>query len=83
MSSSSGPAVAQELGQLVGRAEHADPVQAEVLLARVVVDEPDRRVAERRVAEHLAQDQLRGVARADDEHLLAARDDRARRRAAR
>ena len=55
---------------------HADPVQAKVLLARVVVDEADRRVAERRVSEHLAQDQLGGVSGADDEDLLAARDDR-------
>ena len=48
-----------------------------ILLARIVVDEADRRVAERRVAQHLPQDQLRRVARADDQHLLAARDDRA------
>ena len=32
------PAVAQQVRQLVGRAEHADAVQAQVLLARVVVD---------------------------------------------
>ncbi len=71
-------AVAQELGQLGGRPEDAHPVQTQVLLARVVVDEADRRVAERRVPQHLAQDQLRRVTRADDEHLLAARDDRPR-----
>ena len=73
--------LAQERGELVRRAEHADAVEPEVLLARVVVDEPDRRVAERRVAQHLADDQLRRVAGADDDHLLAARDDRARGRA--
>ena len=71
-----GPAVAEQLRQLGGRAEHADPVQAQVLLARVVVDEADRRVAEARVAQHLADHELRRVAGADDEHLLAARDDR-------
>ena len=53
-------------------------MKAEVLLARVVVDEPDRRVAERRVLQHLAQDQLGGVAGPDDDHLLAARDEGAR-----
>ena len=72
-----GPVLAQHLGQLVRRAEHPHAVQAHVLLAPVVVDEPDRRVAERRVAEHLLDDQLRGVARADDDRLLAARDDAA------
>ena len=54
-------------------------MQTEVLLARVVVHQPDRRVAERRRLEHLADDQLRGVSRAHDEHLLPARDDPARR----
>ena len=34
--------------------EHPDAVQAEVLLARVVVHQPDRRVPERRVPEHRA-----------------------------
>ena len=61
--------------ELVGRAEHPDAVDAEVALARVVVDEADRRVGEPRVALHLADDELAGVAGADDEHLLAARDD--------
>ena len=73
-------AFAQKLRQLLGRAEHAHAVEAQVLLARVVVDEPDRGVADRRVAVHLAQDQLRRVAGADDDDLLAARDDRARAR---
>ena len=44
-------------------------------LARVVVDEPDRRVRELPVALHLAHHQLARVAGADDQHLLAARDD--------
>ena len=51
ISTSSGlVARARMLRQLVGRAEHADAVDAQVLLARVVVDEADRRVAERRAA---------------------------------
>ena len=54
-------------------------MEAEVLLPRVVVDEPDGRVTDGRVAEHLAQDELSRVACADDEQLLAARHDRARR----
>ena len=76
-----GAPLAEELAELGGRPEDADPVQPQVLLPRVVVDEPDRRVAERRVAQHLAEDQLRGVAGADDQHLLAPRHDRACRRA--
>ena len=63
--------------ELVGRAEHTDAVDAEVALARVVVDEADRRVGQPPVALHLADEQLPGVARTDDEHLLAARDDAA------
>jgi hypothetical protein len=73
-----GAALANELGQVRSRPEHTDAVQAEVLLARVVVDETDGRVAERRVAEHLSEDQLGGVPRPHDEHLLAPRDDRPR-----
>jgi hypothetical protein len=34
--------VAQDVGELVGRAEDAHAVDAEVLLARVVVDQADR-----------------------------------------
>ena len=41
-------AVVEDVRQLVGRPEHADAVQAQVLLARVVVDQADRRVAESR-----------------------------------
>jgi hypothetical protein len=56
-------------------------VQPEVLLARVVVDQPDRRVAERRRLQHLADDQLRRIACPDDDHFLAACDERRRTRA--
>ena len=66
----------EDVRQLVGRPEHADAVQAQVLLARVVVDQADGRIAERRGTEHLLQDQLRRVAGADDDHFLAPRDDR-------
>ena len=76
-----GPPVAEQVRQLVARAEHPNPVQAQVLLARVVVDQPDRRVAEVGRAQHLLQHQLGGIARADDDHLLAARHDRAALRA--
>ncbi len=76
-----GTAVAKQVRELVRRAEDTDPVQAQVLLARVVVDQADRRVAERRRAQHLAQHQLSGVTGADDDHLLTARDDRATLRA--
>ena len=69
--------LAHELTELGGRAEDAHAVQAKVLLAGVVVDEPDWRVAERRVPQHLAQHQLRRVSGAHDQHLLASRDDRA------
>ena len=48
-------------------------------LLRVVVDEPDRRVAELRCAEHLTHDLPRGVAGTDDDHLLAAHDEPPRR----
>jgi hypothetical protein len=55
-------------------------VEPEVLLAWVVVHQPDRRVAERGIAQHLAEDQLRRVTGTDDQHLLAPRDDGAGRR---
>ncbi len=73
-----GAAVAEQVRELLGCSQDADAVKAEVLLARVVVDEPDRRVAERRVLQHLAQDQLGRVAGADDDDLLAASDEGAR-----
>ena len=70
--------VAQDVRQVVVVPEHADAVQADVLLARVVVDQPDRRVAEPRRLQHLANHELGRVARADDDHFLAARDQRRR-----
>ena len=70
-----GLVVAQEVRQVVGRAEHPHVDDARTALARVVVDEPDRRVRELAVALHLAHHQLARVAGAHDQHLLAARDD--------
>ena len=61
--------VVQDARQLVGRAEHADALQAHVALLRVVVDQADRRVA--RLALQLADHQLRRVPGAHDEHLSA------------
>ena len=48
--SSSGRLSRRTCAELVRGPEHADAVDAEVPLARVVVDDPDRRVAELRVA---------------------------------
>src|SRR5262249_28429030 len=70
-----GPVLADEPPDLVGRPEHGHPVDADVLLARVVVDEPDRRVGEPAVALHLAYDELAGVAGPDDQDLAAPGDD--------
>ncbi len=70
-----GPVVAKHVLQIVGRPEHPDAVHAEVALARVVVDETDRRVVQVAVALHLADQELRCVAGADDQHLLAVGDD--------
>ena len=67
--------LAQDPHQLVGRAEHADAVDLDLLLLRVVVDEADRRVRERAVALDLADEQLPGVAGAHDQHLFAVRDE--------
>ena len=61
--------------ELVGRAEHAHVDDARAALARIVVDEADRRVVQLPVALHLAHHQLARVAGADDQHLLAARDE--------
>ncbi len=72
--------LSQEAREILGRPEHAHAVQTEILLARVVVDQADRGVAERRRLQHLADDQLRGVSGADDEYLLPASDDPAWRR---
>ena len=73
-------AVAEDAPQLGRRPEHAHAVDAQVLLARVVVEQADRRVAELRRALELAQDQLSGVARADDHDLAATRHEAAGRR---
>ena len=69
--------VAQHMRDVVGRAEDADAVDAVAALARVVVDEADRRVVQLPVALHLAHHQLSRVPRADDQNLLAVRDERA------
>ena len=69
------PVVAQEPREVHGRPQDADTVEAHVLLAGLVVDEPDRRVAELRALQHLADDQLARVARADDQRRLAAGDE--------
>jgi hypothetical protein len=68
-----GAVLAQHARQLVDRAQHADAHDPRVPLPRVVVDEPDRRVVEHPRPLHLLHDQSAGVARADDDHLLAAR----------
>src|SRR6187431_2877962 len=68
------PVVAQQVGQVVGRPEHPDAVQPQVLLARVVVDEPRGRVAKVRVLEHLPEDQLARVTGSNDEDVAPARD---------
>ena len=49
-------------------------MDTQVPLARVVVDQADRRVAELPVALELPDHELAGVAGARDEHLLAPRD---------
>ena len=68
--------VPQDVRQVVCRAEHADAVQTDVLLARGVVDEADRRIAARGRLEHLADHELRRITRSNDDHLLAARHER-------
>ena len=73
--------LAEDSREIRGRAEDAHAVDAKVLLARIVVDEADRSGAERLGLQHLLDDHLRSVARAGDDHLLAARDDALRRRA--
>src|SRR5919106_1639186 len=73
--------VAQEVREIAGRPEHADAVKAHVPLALVVVHEPHRRVAEAGALLHLLDDELAGVARADDERFLPASDDPAPARA--
>ena len=76
-----GAPVADDVLELRHGAEHAHAVQSQVPLAGIVVQEPDRGVAERRVPLHLLHDELARVPCTDDDHLLAARDDPARERA--
>ena len=61
--------------EIVRRAEHPHPVEAQIPLSGIVVQQADRGVAERRRALHLLDHELAGVARADDDRLLAARDE--------
>src|SRR5919108_1708618 len=60
--------------QISRRPEDTDAVEAKVALARIIVDETDRRVAEGPVLQDLLDDQLSRVSGPDDEDLLAARD---------
>ena len=61
--------VLEHARQVVRAAEHLDAaVDARAALARVVVDEADRAVAEVRIAQDLAQQQAAAVAGADDQH---------------
>ena len=69
-----GLVVAEDPRQVGGRSEHTDAVDTQVPLARVVVDQADRRVAELPVALELPDHELARVAGARDEHLLAPRD---------
>ena len=55
-------------------------MQAQILLARIVVDETDRGITEARRTLHLADHQLRRVAGSGDDHLAPARDERRRAR---
>ena len=74
--------VLEHARQLLGRAEHREPaVDPRALLARVVVDEADRAVAQLGVAQDLAQQQPAAVAGADDDHRarVAARAEAAQR----
>lgn len=58
------------LGDVVARAPHPHPVDAQVPLARIVVDEADGQVRALRIREHLPDEGFRGVAGTDDEHPL-------------
>ena len=70
-----GTQLVQDVPQVLDRSQHADAVHAQVPLARVVVEQSDRGVAERGVAQHLLDDQLRSVSGADHHRFAAARDD--------
>ena len=67
--------LADEPREVGHRAEHPHAVDARVALARIVVDEADRRVREHPRAVHLLDDQPAGIPRSDDDHLFPARDD--------
>ncbi len=74
--------VLEHARQLLRRAEHGQPaVDPRALLARIVVDEADRPVAQIRVAQDLAQQQPAAVAGTDDQHgaRVAARAESAQR----
>ena len=76
ISTSSGSTSSRMRGQVVaGRAEHLDALDARAVQPRVVVDEAERREAELRVEQHLAQQQPAARAGADDDHAarVAAR----------
>jgi hypothetical protein len=68
--------VAQDVRQIVGRAEHANAVDTDVLLAGVVVDQADRRVAGRGRLEHLTDHELCRVTSPDHDHFLATSHER-------
>ena len=76
-----GSLVAEDRRQVVDRAEDPHAVHAKIPRLRVVVDDADRRVPQRRLPQHLPDDQVAGVTGADDDDLLAVGDDVPRRRA--
>ncbi|GBD45252.1 hypothetical protein HRbin41_00052 [bacterium HR41] len=63
-----GLGVVEDPRQIVGAAEHFQPGDAHPALARVVVDEADRRTGELGVAAQLGSNLLPPVAGADDQH---------------
>ena len=73
MITSSGLHVVEHARQVGGRAEHLVAGDAHALLARVVVDEADRRAAQAGVAAQLEGHLLAAVAGADDQHLASPR----------
>jgi hypothetical protein len=64
--------VLEHPAELLGRAEHLEAVDPRAALARVVVDEADGPVPERRVAQDLLEQHPAAVPRADDEHRARA-----------
>jgi hypothetical protein len=65
-----GPPPRKDLRQVLARAEHRHAMNAVSHLGRVVVHETNRLVAVGRVVLHVADDQLAGVARAEDQDAL-------------